>query len=103
MNDFICLEKIKSLIDHIVTKQLSKRVTVSMSDEATTTNTLHMEDIETFKQIRKAHEESIKSEQAVLGSYQGNTDSLNRSHDSGLLMNGRGLLSKKAIEDQVSI
>lgn len=102
MNDFICLEKIKSLIDHIVTKQLSKRVT-SMSDEATTTNTSHMEDIETFKQIRKAYEESIKSEQAVLGSYQGNTDSLNRSHDSGLLMNGRGLLSKKAIEDQVSI
>ena len=101
MNDFICLEKIKSLIDHIVTKQLSKRVT-SMSDEATTTNTSHMEDIETFKQIRKAYEESTKSEQAVLGSYQGNTDSL-RSHDSGLLMNGRGLLSKKAREDQVSI
>lgn len=74
-----------------------------MSDEATTINTSHMEDIETFKQIRKAYEESIKSEQAVLGSYQGNTDSLNRSHDSGLLMNGRGLLSKKAIEDQVSI
>jgi len=101
MCDFICFEKIKSLIDYIVTKHLSK--TNNPKDRS-------LEDIanphvETFKQIRKVFEDNnTKSEQAGAGEsfHSGSGDaSINGSHD-GLLVNGRGrsILGKKALEDQ---
>ena len=100
MCDFICLENIKSLIDYLVTKHLSKK-NPSLEDIANPY-------VGTFKQLRKAYDENNnKPEQlSILGSsYQGSSEaSMNGSHDGGLLMNGRGrsMLSKKALEDQVS-
>ena len=101
MCDFICLENIKSLIDYLVTKHLSKK-NPSLEDIANPY-------VETFKQLWKAYDENnnTKPEQlSILGSsYQGSSEaSMNGSHDGGLLMNGRGrsMLSKKALEDQVS-
>ena len=99
MCDFICLENIKSLIDYLVTKHLSKK-NPSLEDIANPY-------VGTFKQLRKAYDENnTKPEQRILGSsYQGSSEaSMNGSHDGGLLMNGRGrsMLSKKALEDQVS-
>ena len=108
MCDFICLENIKSLIDYIVTKHLSK----SAKHPASSLEEIANPHVETFKQLRKAYDDNNKTEQGGggggdSGSFHGTGDiSMNGggSHD-GLLMNGRGrsMLNKKALEDQVSI
>lgn len=125
MCDFICVENIKSLIDHIVTKHLSKSTTatttsIANSDDSNGDPTL--EDIanphvETFKQLRKAYEDNNKLDQGGGGggglflhgvgnvnSNGGGDINMNGNHD-GLLINGRGrsILNKKALEDQVRV
>ena len=89
--DFICLENIKSLIDYIVSKHLTKNNSASSVD----VNNPSLEDIanpyvETFKQLRKMYNENnTKSE-------------MNGNHD-GLQLNGgeKIILNEKALEDQV--
>lgn len=104
MCDFICLENIKSLIDHIVLKHLSKK---SASADATALSKdggsrVGLEEyanphVDTFKQLRKAYEDN----NADSGS---DSNALNGGRDGLLMMNGRGrsILNKKALEDQVS-
>lgn len=108
--DFICVENIKSLIDCIVLKHLSKSTAAS----STTTdgkNNPSLEDIanphvDTFKQLRKAYDDNnnIKLEQGGGeggGLLHSNLNVINGNHD-GLLMNGQGrsILNKKGLEDQ---
>ena len=112
MCDFICLENIKSLIDHIVTKHLSMAMNTSTAND---TNTHSLEDIanphvDTFKQMRKAYEDNTKTEEGGGGAgllhCSGDADLKGSFHDGmQLMMNGRGrsILNKKGLEDQVSI
>ena len=115
MCDFICIENTKSLIDHIVSKHLSKSATATpTSTIAEDTNNPSLEDIanphvDTFKQLRKVYEDNnTKTDQGGGGGLlvHGANDVtiMNGNHD-GLLMNGRArsMFSKKALEDQVSI
>jgi len=112
MCDFICIENIKSLIDCIVLKHLSKSTATS---SATTDGNINpsLEDIanphvDTFKQLRKAYGDnnSIKpgqggGEGGGLFHSNSNVNVMNGNHD-GLLMNGQGrsILNKKGLEDQ---
>jgi len=108
MCDFICQENIKSLIDYIVTKHLTKKTALSTVDDSAKMPTLDniFINVETFNQLQKAYEENRRVEQGILGSHQDEaTSNMNGSHDGGggglLLMNGGPrLLSKRALEDQ---
>lgn len=109
MCDFICQENIKSLIDYIVTKHLTKKTALSTVDDSTKMPSLDniFINVETFNQLQKAYEENRRVEQGILGSHQDSeaTSNMNGSNDGGggglLLMNGGPrLLSKRALEDQ---
>ena len=115
MCDFIRIGKIKSLIDHIVTKHLSHAMNAPTANDPTRHS---LEDIanphvDTFKQLRKVYEDNAKAEQggndgAVLlnrSSEEDNNMNGSQHHDGmQLMMNGRGrsILNKKGLEDQVS-
>ena len=112
MCNFICVENIKLLIDCIVLKHLSKSTATS---SATTDgkNNPSLEDIANphvnmFKQLWKVcdNNNNIKLEQGGGeggGLFHSNVNVINGNHD-GLLMNGQGrsILDKKGLEDQVS-
>lgn len=112
MCDFICVENMKSLIDHIVTKHLSKptspAATTNDDNETPSSEEIANSEAETFKQLRKAYEENQHQKQGGGGGLfhvSSDANIMNRSREGGLmLMNGRGrsILNKKALEDQVS-
>jgi len=105
MCDFIRLENIKSLIDHIVTTHLNRKNPGSSAD----VNNPSLEDIanpyvDTFKQLRKMYNENNKPEQQEGRlSLLGGDLNMNGNHD-GLQLNGgeKVIMNEKALEDQVS-
>jgi hypothetical protein len=99
--DFIRTEKIKSLIDYIVTKFLSP--------SATPTHEKSLEDIanshvDTFKQLRKKHEENTVPPVASSMEVEAQLATDTNSEDHPVTLNtSRPVLNKKALEDQVSL
>lgn len=119
MCDFICLENIKSLIDHIVIKHMSKPTisanTIAVNGDKSNPSLEEIANphVDTFKQVRKAYQDNnAKSEQPIGGMASGGLFmipgggdvTINGNHEGGLMMNGRGrsMLNKKGLEDQVS-
>ena len=111
--DFICVENIKSLVSHIVTKHLSKKpckpssvasLSTTLTEKAAPKESLSLEGdacerLDTFRQLRKVHES--------------NTNVVERRADDPTIMNGHYddsgaegttiLKNEKALEDQVIV
>ncbi|KAL3778417.1 hypothetical protein ACHAW5_005438 [Stephanodiscus triporus] len=104
--DFICLENIKSLIDYIVTKHLTKNNSASSVDA----NNPSLEDIanpyvETFKQLRKMYNENnTKSDHKEGGPSMIDGNLIVNGNYDGIQLTGgeKIILNEKALEDQVS-
>ncbi len=106
MCDFICVENIKSLIDHIYLQHLSaKKSAPSDDDKKPSLEDVANPHVTTFRQLRKAYEKNHNLE-PQRGKGPPVLDSVINTNgsDDGLLMNGkeRPTLNKIAIEDQVS-
>ena len=98
MCDYIRTENIKTLVEHVVTKHLSRQKT-STNNEANTKITPSVEDVatpyvDTLTLLRRKYEENMSEVKAD------STDSPGRKeNDNG---DGRIMQNEKAREDQVS-